>query len=154
MKAKVLDAAAAGPQHASDGEIRDFSRIRFVDSVEFVATTVLPMLTIRRKVESLVLHPTCSLTHLGLGPHLEELGNAVAETCDVPLEWGCCAYAGDRGMLHPELTQSATRAEAREVNQRQYAAYASSNRTCEQGMTEATGHTYQNILQLVEWASR
>ncbi|WP_202976685.1 FAD-binding and (Fe-S)-binding domain-containing protein [Rothia koreensis] len=154
MKAKVLDAAAAGPQHGSDGEIRDFSRIRFVDSVEFVATSVLPMLTIRRKVESLVLHPTCSLTHLGLGPHLEELGNAVAETCDVPLEWGCCAYAGDRGMLHPELTQSATRAEAREVNQRQYAAYASSNRTCEQGMTEATGHTYQNILQLVEWASR
>lgn len=154
MKSKVLDAAATGPQQAPDGEVRDFSRIRFVDSVEFVATAILPLLEIHRKLDSLVLHPTCSLTHLGLGPQLEELGNAVAEECHVPLEWGCCAYAGDRGMLHPELTQSATRAEAAEVNARRYSAYASSNRTCEQGMTEATGQTYQNILQLVEWASR
>ncbi len=29
-----------------------------------------------------------------------------------PDDWGCCAFAGDRGMLHPELTASATAAEA------------------------------------------
>ena len=28
------------------------------------------------------------------------------------------------------------------------------NRTCEQGMTEATGHTFQNVLQLLERATR
>lgn len=154
MKAKALEAAEHGPTVGHDGTVRDYSALRFVDSVEFVATEVLPRLTIRRKLDALVVHPTCSVTHLGLMDHLVELGQAVAETCDVPTSWGCCGYAGDRGMLHPELTEAATRAEAAEVNQRSYDAYASTNRTCEQGMTEATGHAYQNIVQLVEWASR
>lgn len=154
MKAKVRDAAVAGPHETADGRVRDFSRLRFVDAVDFVAGTVLPRLDIRRTVDSLVLHPTCSLTHLGLTPQLEVLGQAVADECRVPRDWGCCAYAGDRGMLHPELTRSATRAEAAEVNEREYSAYASSNRTCEQGMTEATGHPYQNILQILEWSTR
>ena len=56
--------------------------------------------------------------------------------------------------LHPELTQSATRAETAELNEHEFAAYISANRTCEQGMTEATGHTYQNVLQLLERTTR
>ncbi|WP_269927755.1 FAD-binding and (Fe-S)-binding domain-containing protein [Kocuria massiliensis] len=154
MKEKVRDAATVGPVTAEDGQVRDFSKIHFGDAVEFVADRVLPRLTIARKLDTLVLHPTCSLTHMGLQPQLEALGRAVAEECEVPLSWACCGYAGDRGMLHPELTAAATRAEAEEVNRRSFDAYASTNRTCEQGMTEATGRPYQNIVQLVEWASR
>ena len=55
------------------------------------------------------------------------------------MDWGCCGYAGDRGMLHPELTASATAAEAAEVAQRETDWYVSSNRTCELGMQAATG---------------
>ena len=36
-------------------------------------------------------------------------------TVEVPENWGCCAFAGDRGMLHPELTASATAKQAAEV---------------------------------------
>jgi probable oxidoreductase len=103
---------------------------------------------------SLALHPTCSMTHLGVQPAFEKIANAMSEQVYVPKNWGCCGYAGDRGMLHPELTQSATRAETAELNEHEFAAYASSNRTCEQGMTEATGHTFQNVLQLLERATR
>jgi D-lactate dehydrogenase len=72
----------------------------------------------------------------------------------VPLDLGCCAFAGDRGLLFPELTPSATAKESAEVNTREYGGYYSSNITCEIGMSEATGKDYMGIVYLVERASR
>jgi D-lactate dehydrogenase len=54
----------------------------------------------------------------------------------------------------PELTASATRREADEVNVRAFDSYASANRTCEIGMSRATGHEYRHLLELVEEATR
>lgn len=129
------------------------------DAVAFVARDVLPRLgPIDPVVASLVLHPTCSSTQMGLDPALRTVGEAVAETVTVPDAWGCCAFAGDRGMLHPELTASATAAEAAEVRALGAAgradAHASCNRTCELGMTRATGADYRHILELLEEATR
>ena len=71
------------------------------------------------------------------------MAHAVAEHVKVPQGWGCCALAGDRGMLHPELTESATRTQAAQVAAMDATAHASCNRTCELGMTRATGKAYQ-----------
>lgn len=131
-----------------------YSALRFVDSVEFVADRVLDRLTVSRPIGSIALHPTCSSAHLGSTAAFEAIARSISDDVVVPLAWGCCAYAGDRGMLHPEFTASATAAEAREVNQRRFDAYASLNRTCEQGMTEATGHAYRHILEHLELATR
>jgi D-lactate dehydrogenase len=57
-------------------------------------------------------------------------------------------------MLHPELTQSITAREASSVNERKFTAYASVNRTCEIGMTRATGHSYQHLIEILEQVSR
>jgi len=65
----------------------------------------------------------------------------------VPDGWGCCAFAGDRGMLHPELTADATRAEARSVAAIPADAWASVNRPCEIALTRATGRPYRHILE-------
>ena len=82
------------------------------------------------------------------------VASAVAHEAVVPDDWGCCAFAGDRGLLHPELTASATRAEAAELRAAgEFDAYASCNRTCELGLTRATGHPYQHVLELLDWAS-
>ncbi|MFW0169789.1 FAD-binding and (Fe-S)-binding domain-containing protein [Rothia sp. P4278] len=143
-------AAASGPGASG----RDYSQLTFIDSVEFAADRLLTALTVTGPIASLALHPTCSVTHLGIASKFVQVAQAISPDAVVPQAWGCCAYAGDRGMLHPELTASATAAEAAEVNSRSFEAYASTNRTCEQGMTEATGHTYQNILQLLEKATR
>ena len=78
---------------------------------------------------------------------------AVAESVTVPDTWGCCGFAGDRGLLHPELTASATHAQAAELADGTFDAFASCNRTCELGMTRATGEQYQHVLELVDWAS-
>jgi D-lactate dehydrogenase len=83
---------------------------------------------------------------------------AIAEQCAmsafVPLNLGCCAFAGDRGLLYPELTRSATEKESAEVDAREYDGYYSSNIPCEIGMSEATGRNYNSIVYLVERASR
>ncbi|MBM7051986.1 FAD-binding and (Fe-S)-binding domain-containing protein [Rothia sp. ZJ1223] len=154
MKSKVTAAAESQLKNGVRAGEADFAKIRFIDAVQFTAERLLPGLTVTRPLDSVVLHPTCSVTHLGVQAQFVALAQAISPDAVVPANWGCCGYAGDRGMLHPELTASATKAEAREVNERSYSAYVSTNRTCEQGMTEATGHTYQNILQLVEKATR
>ncbi|RBL99065.1 FAD-binding oxidoreductase [Glutamicibacter soli] len=120
-----------------------------VDLLAFTAQHLLEKLPEGRKVSSLTLHPTCSSTQMGLNPDLEKVARAAADTVNVPVNWGCCAYAGDRGMLHPELTASATAAEAAEVRELDAQAHASCNRTCELGMTRATGKDYRHVIELL-----
>ncbi|MDN6566148.1 MAG: (Fe-S)-binding protein [Actinomyces sp.] len=126
-----------------------------MDAVEFVRREVLPKLgEITPLVDTLALHPTCSSPQIGLNPALEAVAATVARKVDVPLNWGCCGFAGDRGMLHPELTASAAAPEAREVKEMHADAHASCNRTCEVGMTRATGSEYRHVLELLEEATR
>lgn len=128
---------------------------RVEDAVAFAERVLLPRLGIVSPVvETLALHPTCSSAQLGLDPSLRRVAEAVATDVVVPDAWGCCAFAGDRGMLHPELTASATAAEAAEVRALGADAHASCNRTCELGMTRATGADYRHILELLEEATR
>ncbi|WP_104161591.1 FAD-binding and (Fe-S)-binding domain-containing protein [Arthrobacter sp. ZGTC212] len=136
------------------GESPDYPGLQFIDSVDFVRDTVLPQLAVTRKLPSMALHPTCSSTQLGANDALQAIAQAAAEEVFVPPSWGCCAFAGDRGLLHPELTASATDKQAAEINEREFAAYASVNRTCEIGMSKATGHTYRHVLEYLAEATR
>ncbi|MEU4269711.1 FAD-binding and (Fe-S)-binding domain-containing protein [Streptomyces sp. NPDC026092] len=125
-----------------------------VDSLVWAADELLPRLDVRRTVESAVVHPTCSMRHLGDEEQLTALARACAEEVVVPADAGCCAFAGDRGMLHPELTASATAREAAEVTARPFALHLSANRMCEIGMDRATGRSYQSALLALERATR
>jgi D-lactate dehydrogenase len=125
-----------------------------LDAVPFVAEHILPRLTVRERLGSLALHPTCSSRRLGVDADVLALARTVADEVVVPDEWQCCAFAGDRGLLYPELTASATRREAAELDVRRFDAYASVNRTCEIGMTRATGQPYRHLLELLEQVTR
>jgi D-lactate dehydrogenase len=153
----VCDAASCTEglvRMAGDISQSHFEGLRVIDAVTFVDETVLPGLRVPKKLGSLALHPTCSSTRLGANESLSRIAFAVADDVVVPDDWGCCGFAGDRGMLHPKLTASATAREARAVLDREYSAYASANRTCEIGMTRATGHQYQHVLEVLERATR
>ncbi|MCF4007539.1 FAD-binding oxidoreductase [Corynebacterium uropygiale] len=139
--------------------LRD-SGIRVVDAVSFIAENVLDKLEITRPLKQIVLHPTCSSTHMGVTTDMEKIASACVGPegeVHIPKNWGCCAFAGDRGMLHPELTASATEAEAREVDLLHSAhgdmAHASCNRTCELGMSRATGAEYRHIVEYLAEAT-
>jgi len=153
----VVDAASCTEgfhvmQSKSSSE--EFKAVQIVDVVKFAHEWLLPHLTVTHRLGSIALHPTCSSTHLGLNDALKGLAEAIADEAYVPLDWGCCAFAGDRGMLHPELNASAAKREAAEINSRHFDAYASLNRTCEIGIGRATGKPYVHILELVEQATR
>jgi D-lactate dehydrogenase len=132
----------------------DFPGIRVVDALTFTVTELLPRLPEPIKVGSVAVHPTCSTTRLGTTDALLAIAGALAADVEVPLDWGCCAFAGDRGMLHPELTASATAREAAEVNQREHDLYLSSNRTCEIGLSRASGRHYEHAIEALERATR
>ncbi|MCY0941786.1 FAD-binding and (Fe-S)-binding domain-containing protein [Streptomyces antarcticus] len=130
------------------------AELSVVDSVVWAADELLPHLEIRRTAGSAVLHPTCSMRHLGDEAQLLAVAAACADEVVVPDDAGCCAFAGDRGMLHPELAASATAREAAEVTARSFDAHLSANRMCEVGMDRATGHSYHSALLELEHATR
>lgn len=131
-----------------------FDKLTILDSVEFVHDRLLPKLTILRKAQSVVLHPVCSATKMSIVPKLTEIAQACSDTVTIPQDAGCCAFAGDRGFLFPELTASATKAEAAEVLLAEHDGCYSSSRTCEIGMTRATGKIYRSYLHLLEQATK
>lgn len=127
--------------------------IEVVDVVSFALRELIPRLPrTASKFTSMTLHPTCSTVRLGLDSDLRALADHIADTTMIPSAWGCCAFAGDRGLLVPGLTQAATEDQAREVREEKSAVHASCNRTCEIGMSRATGETYAHILEYLVMA--
>lgn len=130
-----------------------FDKLRIIDSIEFVHDTLLPRLKVNQKVHSVALHPVCSAMKMAIAPKLRSIAAACSESVTVPVSAGCCGFAGDRGFLLPELTQSATQPEALELKDQMHDGYFSSSRTCEIGMTRATGKIYRSYLHLLHYAT-
>ncbi|MGC9159372.1 MAG: FAD-binding and (Fe-S)-binding domain-containing protein [Terracidiphilus sp.] len=141
-------------EHLSPDCQAKFDKLRILDSVEFAHDRLLPTLPIRRKVHSVALHPVCSATKMAITSKLTRLASACSENVLVPRDAGCCAFAGDRGFLFPELTASASRIEAAQATENEHDGYYSSSRTCEIGMTRSTGKVYRSYLHLLDYASR
>ena len=130
------------------------AKLEVIDSVTWALKRLAPKLELSRKLESVAVHPTCSGRHLGSDTDLVSLAWELADDVTVPAAAACCGFAGDRGFLHPELTEAATRPEAEELAGRPFDAYLSSNRTCEVGLERATGHAYRSPILVLEELSR
>lgn len=122
-------------------------KVHVIDATQWVAEHVAPKLPPLNKAKVAVVHPTCSSTLMGVNDNLLFLAGLVADEVVVPQGWRCCAFAGDRGLLHEELTATSTRDEAAAAKELNADLYLSLNRTCELGMTRATGHTYIHVLE-------
>ena len=140
--------------HLTPENRKNFDSLRILDSVQFAHDQLLPRLTVKQKAESVALHPVCSAIKLSLVPKLEAVARACSDKVVVPLAAGCCGFAGDRGFLFPELTEAATKSEAEEIKRAGQDGYYSSSRTCEIGMSRASGQSYVSYLYLLELATR
>jgi len=156
----VIDAASCTGAIADPGEgvlteenAERLGKLEIVDSVAW-ALRLLPDLEISENVASATAHPTCATRRLGLAPSLRTLAEALADDVYIAPSATCCAFAGDRGITHPELTASATKPQAEELAGRHFDAHLSSNRTCEIAMTRATGEPYESPLILLERLTR
>jgi D-lactate dehydrogenase len=156
----VIDAASCtgaiaevGDGVLSEENAERLGKLEIVDSVAW-ALRLLPNLDVEAKVASATVHPTCATRRLALAHPLRTLADALADDVYVAPSATCCAFAGDRGISHPELTASATRPQAEELAGRDFDAYLSNNRTCEIAMTRATGASYESVLSLLERLTR
>jgi D-lactate dehydrogenase len=164
----VVDAASCTGSIVEPGEgalsaanAERLAKLTILDSVAWAHDRLLPGLEVARKVDAAAIHPTCATHRQGHAIRLGALAAAIAEDVYLPPTGTCCGFAGDRGISHPELTASATRTEAAEVDgasaalpDRAFDAYLSSNRTCEIGLTRATGHEYESVINALERATR
>ncbi len=131
-----------------------FDRLKIMDSIEFVHDQLLPQLKVNHPERSVALHPVCSTVKMGLTPKLEAIARKCSGEVFVPPSLGCCAFAGDRGFMYPELTASATTGEAAEIKAHNHDGCYSSSRTCEIGMTRSTGEVYRSYIYLLEKVTR
>jgi D-lactate dehydrogenase len=131
----------------------EFESIRVIDSISWCGG-LLPELTVSRTLARVAVHPTCSITHLGLGGALKEIASHLADEVEIPVGTTCCGTAGDRGLLHPELVVSATQEIKSVLDNRPADAYLSANRTCEMGLRHATGRPYESFIFLLEELTR
>jgi D-lactate dehydrogenase len=132
-----------------------FDAMRIQDGIQWAHDTVMPALPIRRRIPRVAVHPTCSAVKLGLVAKLTATMRACADEVVVPLDAGCCGFAGDRGYTHPELTEAATRPEADALAAAGlFDVCVSSSRTCEIGMSRATGRPFVSFWEALDAASR
>jgi len=157
----VIDAASCTQAVAEPGEgvlseenAERLAQLTILDSVAWAHDRLLPNLTVAEKVGSATVHPTCATRHMGLAVRLRRLAGALADDVYVAPSATCCGFAGDRGISHPELTAAATRPQAEELAGREFDARLSSNRTCEIGLTRATGEPYESFAFLLERLTR
>ena len=148
----VVDASSCSHGLAEEARERH-PELEVLDSIAW-AQRLLPNLTVRAKLGSVAVHPTCSTRQLGLERQLREIADAIADDVVQPIRATCCGMAGDRGMLHPELPKSAISEEAAELAGSSHDAYLCSNRTCEIGLQEATGAGYESFLIPLERVTR
>jgi D-lactate dehydrogenase len=157
----VIDAASCTQSLSEPGEgvlseenAARLAQLEILDSVTWANDRLLPRLEVSGKVASAAIHPTCATRHMGLAPRLRNLAGALADEVYEPPTSTCCGFAGDRGISHPELTDAATRPQAEELAGRHFDAHLSSNRTCEIGLSRATGEPYESVLILLERLTR
>jgi D-lactate dehydrogenase len=157
----VIDAASCTQAIADPGEgvlseenAERLAKLEILDSVAWAHDHLLPQLELSEKVGSATVHPTCATRHMGLAPRLRSLAGALADEVYVAPSATCCGFAGDRGISHPELTAAATRPQAEELAGRHFDAHLSNNRTCEIGLSRATGAEYESVLIMLERLTR
>jgi D-lactate dehydrogenase len=157
----VVDAASCTGAIVEPGEgtltevnAERLAALTILDSVAWAHDRLLPELTVTRWLDAAAIHPTCATHRQGHAWRLGAIAAALADDVYVPPTSTCCGFAGDRGISHPDLTASATSAEASELSGRHFDAYLSSNRTCEIGLTRATGQEYESIINALDRATR
>lgn len=129
-----------------------YKKLKILDTIEFIYEYVIDKIQIN-KVNCVVSHNTCSSVRMGLNHKFDLILKKCAFDVFVPDNTNCCGFAGDRGFLFPELTESATKEEAREVIEfthgKKVSGFYSSNPPCEIAMTNSTGFFYESLVFLL-----
>jgi D-lactate dehydrogenase len=125
-----------------------WNAITFIDIIPFLEeiTNTKNYKPINKKI---ILHPTCSTHKMEHVQTMKILAQRCARKVIIPENSSCCGFAGDRGMIVPELTINAVELNKSSLSkgERKINGYSSS-RMCEFGVSDED-QVYESIVVLV-----
>ncbi|NQV37799.1 MAG: FAD-binding oxidoreductase [Candidatus Marinimicrobia bacterium] len=150
----VVDTSPCSFQFISAGKglkpeiLEKWKKLTFIDLIPFLYELTKdidrPALA-----ETIVLHATCSTRKMDDTAKMVSLAKKCASDVIIPNQMECCGFAGDRGLLVPELTQSSVKLEQDTTPDSPAKSGYSSSRMCEVGMSQGTEQNYESIALLV-----
>lgn len=122
-------------------------RMRLYEPSEFILGFLADRLDFHKTDTPVAIHLTCSMRLMHKTDKMLELARMCSTDVIVPEGVGCCGFAGDKGMTHPELNKYALRKLKAQV--KGVPVGYSNSRTCEIGLATNSGIPYVSIAYLV-----
>ena len=122
-------------------------RMRLYEPSEFILEFLADRLDFHKTDTPVAIHLTCSMRLMHKTDKMLDLARMCSTNVVVPEGVGCCGFAGDKGMTHPELNKYALRKLKTQV--KGIPVGYSNSRTCEIGLATNSGIPYVSIACLV-----
>ena len=122
-------------------------KMRLYEPAEFILGFLADRLDFHQTDTPVAIHLTCSMRLMQKTDKMLELARMCSTDVVVPEGVGCCGFAGDKGMTHPELNKYALRKLKDQV--KGIPVGYSNSRTCEIGLATNSGIPYVSIAYLV-----
>lgn len=122
-------------------------KMRLYEPAEFILGFLADRLDFHQTDTPVAIHLTCSMRLTHKTGKMLELARMCSTNVLVPEGVGCCGFAGDKGMTHPELNKYALRKLKDQV--KGIPVGYSNSRTCEIGLASNSGIPYVSIAYLV-----
>ena len=124
-------------------------KVDLYESTEFIWKFLKDKLTFTRTDTPVAIHLTCSTKLMKIDKIVHDLACMCSSEVLIPAGVGCCGFAGDKGMTHPELNAYALRKLRTHIKERGIEVGYSNSRTCEIGLQTNSGIPYRSIVYLV-----
>ena len=125
------------------------TKMQLYESAEFIWKFLKDRLVFVKTDKPVALHLTCSTRLMKIDGIVRDLAMMCSDSVLVPEGVGCCGFAGDKGMTHPELNAYALRKLRKQVQEAGIQVGYSNSRTCEIGLQNNSGVPYMSIVYLV-----
>lgn len=122
-------------------------KMRLYEPAEFILGFLADRLDFHQTDTPVAIHLTCSMRLMHKTGKMLELARMCSTNVLVPEGVGCCGFAGDKGMTHPELNKYALRKLKDQV--KGIPVGYSNSRTCEIGLATNSGIPYVSFAYLV-----
>ena len=124
-------------------------KIHLYEPAEFIMKFLKDRLSFHPTDDPVAVHITCTMRLMGIGDCIVGLAKLCSNNVTIPDGVGCCAFAGDKGMTHPELNEWALRKLRPALEKADVREGFSNSRTCEIGLSLHGEVPYRSIVYLV-----
>ena len=124
-------------------------KVDLYESTEFIWKFLKDRLTFTKTDTPVAIHLTCSAKLMKIEKIVHDLACLCSSDVLIPAGVGCCGFAGDKGMTHPELNAYALRKLRSQIQEKGIETGYSNSRTCEIGLQTNSGIPYRSIVYLV-----